>query len=78
MSSDPGQQLSRPEGLGDVVVGSDLQAEHDVDLVVFGAEDDHRHPMPRPPDLAADVEPREIREHEIEHHHVRVKDLEPG
>jgi hypothetical protein len=31
--------------------------------------------MSRTPDLAADVEPREIREHEIEDHDVRMEDL---
>jgi hypothetical protein len=32
--------------------------------------------VPRPPDLTADVESREIGEHEIENHNVRVEDLE--
>jgi hypothetical protein len=78
MRSDPGHQLSRPERFGDVVVGSDLQSEDDVDLVVLCAEDDHRHPMARPADLAAHVKPREVRQDEIEHDHIGVKDLEAG
>ena len=78
MGADPGEQLAGAERLGDVVVGADLETEDDVDLVVLGAEDDHRHPVPRPADLAADVESRLIREHDIEHHYIRVEDLEAG
>jgi hypothetical protein len=32
----------------------------------------------RSADLPADVEPRLIREHDIEHHYIRVEDLEAG
>ena len=63
VGADTGKQLARAERLGDVVVGSDLESEHHVDLVVLRAEDDHRHPVPGAADLAADVESGEIGEH---------------
>jgi hypothetical protein len=41
---DPGHQLPGGERLGDVVVGPQLEAQHPVDLVVPGTEDQHRDP----------------------------------
>src|ERR1700680_492372 len=75
---DPGEELAWTERLGDIVVGPDLETEDDIDLVVLGAEDDHRHPVARAADLPADVEPGEVGEHEIEHDDVRVEDLQAG
>jgi hypothetical protein len=37
------EQLAHREGLGDVVVGADLEADHLVDLGVLGGEQDDRH-----------------------------------
>jgi hypothetical protein len=37
------QQLARGEGLGDVVVGAELEADHAVDLVAARSEEEHRH-----------------------------------
>ena len=44
----PGDQLARAERLGHVVVGAELQAEHPVDLVVPGGDEQHRGPVRRP------------------------------
>ena len=66
---DPGQQLARAEGLGDVVVGADLEADDAVGLLDQGGEQDDRqvggladHPAERQPVLARhhDVEDDEI------------------
>ena len=76
MGADPRQQLAWPERLGDVVVGADLETEHDVDLIVLRTQDDHRHPMAGAADLAAHVEAGEVGKHEIEDDDVRMKDLE--
>ncbi len=39
---DPGHQLAGGEGLGDVVVGTELEAQDPIHLVVPGTEDQHR------------------------------------
>src|SRR5580700_7076466 len=78
LGADAREQLARTERLGDVIVGPDLQAEHYVYLVVLGAEDDHRHAIAGSTDLAADVETREIGEHQIEDDDVRMEDFEAG
>ena len=44
---DPGHQLAGGVGLGHVVVGAELEAEHPVDLVVAGRHQDHRRPVAR-------------------------------
>jgi len=53
----PRHQLARTERLRDVVVGAQFQAEHPVDLVVVGGDEQHRRPVtagPQPPtDLGA-------------------------
>ena len=54
--ADAGEQLAGPERLVDVVIGADLQAEDDVDLLVLRAQDHHGHLVSGPPDLPADVE----------------------
>jgi hypothetical protein len=53
---DPGHELTRGEGLGHVVVGTEFEAEHPVDLVVARREHDDRQvgPGPHP---AAHLEP---------------------
>jgi len=66
MGRDSSQQLARAEGLGDVVVRTDFQPDHDVDLFGFGAEDDDRHPQAGFANVPADVETRHIRKHDVE------------
>ena len=53
---DARDQLARAEGLGHVVVGAELEAEHPVDLLVARRERDHRRLAERP-DAPADLEP---------------------
>ncbi len=48
-------ELTRREGLGDVVVGAELEAEHPVDLVVACRDDDDRDVAPAA-ELAADLD----------------------
>src|SRR5918994_3491845 len=46
--SHPGHDLTRGEGLGDVVVGAQLEAHDAVGLLASGGEHDHRGPAPSP------------------------------
>jgi hypothetical protein len=65
------QQLSDRERLGDVVVGTDLQADDLVDLGVLGGQQDDRHRAPRA-HIAADVEPASSRHHDVEDQEVEA------
>src|ERR1019366_25834 len=73
-----GEQFAGPEGLVDEVVGADFQAEHDVDLVVLGGEDQHGNAVARATDLAADVESADVGQHEVEKNEVGVRLIECG
>ena len=42
LGAHPAEQLAHGEGLGDVVVGADLEPDHLVDLGVLGGEDDQQ------------------------------------
>ncbi len=61
---DPGHQLAGGEGLGHVVVGAELETQDPVDLVVAGAQDEHRDGLRGPgspaAQPAADVEAVEV------------------
>src|SRR3954451_10409641 len=59
------EQLAHREGLGDVVVGADLEPDHLVDLGVLGGEDDDRYGAARA-HVAADVEAAGPRHHDVE------------
>ena len=65
-----GQQLPRTEGLGQIVVGADLQAHHPVDLLAPGGqhEDGHLGLAAQFPRQAQAILPGE---HQIEHDGVR-------
>ena len=76
MGRDPGQQLAGAEGFGDVVVGADLQPNHDVDLFGLGAEDDDRHPQAGFANVPADVETRNIGKHDVEQDQVGLVELD--
>ena len=69
-------ELAHREGLGDVVVGAQLQAEHLVDLLGLGGEHDDRHGAARA-DLAADVEAVELGQHHVEHDEVEAVLAQP-
>jgi hypothetical protein len=67
--ADPGKQLARAEGLGEVVVGAELEAEDAVDLLALGGEHDDRHcqlaadlPCEREPVLAGHAH---VEEHQV-------------
>jgi hypothetical protein len=61
----PGDELARVEGLRHVVVGADLQPDDLVDVLVPGREHQDRH-VRRLPEAAADLDPVQIGEHEVE------------
>ena len=65
LGADAAEQLAHREGLGDVVVGADLEPDHLVDLGVLGGEDDDRHGAARA-HVAADVEAARPRHHDVE------------
>ena len=67
-----GDELARLEGLGDVVVGADLEARHPVDDVVASGEHDDRGPPTGGAELAQDVEPRAPGKHDVEDDQVRL------
>ena len=68
---DPGDERARVEGLGDVVVRAELQADDRVDVVVARGQHQDGGVAP-PPDLAADLEAVELGKHHVEDHEVRI------
>jgi DNA-binding NarL/FixJ family response regulator len=73
---DPSGQLPETERLGDVVVGAKLQAKDLVDLVVLGRQHHDRDPRLGPDD-PADLDARELRQHEVQEHEVGAFGPEP-
>ncbi len=73
---DAAPELTNGEGLRDVVVRPQLEADHLVQLVVSGREHDDRHGAlgAQPP---AHLEPVELREHEVEDDEVDPLRSEP-
>ena len=75
-----GDQLRGGEGLRQVVVGAELEAEDPVDLAVAGGEEDDRH-LGGLADLLADLEAVDIGEADVEHDEagpVAAERVEPG
>ena len=66
---DPAPELADRERLRDVVVRAELEPEHLVELVVARREHDDRHRALGPEPLA-DLEPVELRQHDVEHDEV--------
>ena len=69
--SHPGQQFARLEGLGQVVVGADLQADDAIGGLAPRREHQDRHRGGRPrhlPDLAAHVQTVTIGQHQVQQH----------
>ncbi len=75
----PAEQLAHREGLGDVVVRTDLEPDHLVDLGVLGGQQDDRDRAVRS-DLAADVEAALAGHHDVQDQQVEVlfRDLALG
>ena len=63
--ADARQQLARLEGLGQVVVGAELEADDAVGVLAERAEHDHRHARRREP--PAEREAVLARQHQVEH-----------
>ena len=83
LSPHPSHQLAHREGLGHVVVGSELEPGDLVRLGVLGGEHDDRD-VRRGPDLAAHIEPGHPGEHQVEQDQVglvgpcRLQPADPG
>ena len=67
--ADACDELRHLERLRHVVVGAELEADHDVEGVSAGRQHEDRHPA-AVSDLPADLEPVELRKHHVEHHEV--------
>ena len=63
---DPRHELARIERLRQVVVGADLEPDDLVDVVVAGGQHEDRD-VRALAHAAADVDPVQVREHEVEH-----------
>ena len=74
---DPGRQLAQAERLGDVVVGAELQPDDLVELGVLGRQHDDRHARLGADD-AADLDARQLREHQVQEDEVRSLGPEHG
>ena len=70
--ADPGDQLARREGLGHIVVGAHFEAEDLVPLLDASAHHDHgdRGQLGVLLDAPADLPAVELRDHDVEQHHV--------
>jgi hypothetical protein len=61
----PGDELAGVERLGQVIVGADLQADDLVDVLVSRGQHQDRD-VGRLADAAADLDPVDVREHQVE------------
>ncbi len=71
----PRHELTRGEGLGDVVVGAQIEAHDPVGLLPPGGEHDHRDLGSRP-DPAAQLQAVDARQHHVEHHQLGLGALD--
>ena len=80
--TDARHELARAEGLGDVVVGAELEAEHAIHLGRLRGQHDDRKTLRRlgHPEPAADLEAVGAGQHEVEHEEGRalLGDLREG
>ena len=67
---DAGQQLARVEGLGQVVVGADLEADDAVDVLALGGEHDDRRAVVGGAQAPADRQAVLAGQHQVEHDQV--------
>jgi hypothetical protein len=75
--SDSSHQLADPVRLGHVVVGADLEPDDRVDLCALRRHHDDRH-LASFAELAAHVNPADLRQHHIEQHKVGSDVVETG
>jgi hypothetical protein len=66
----PGQQFTRVEGLAQVVVGADFEADDAVHVLALGGQHDDRRAVVGRAQAAADREPIFAGHHEVEHDQV--------
>ena len=67
----PGQKLLDAEGLGHVVVGPEVQPQHDVALLALGREHDDGHVQPVLADQAADLVAVDLGQHDVQQDQIR-------
>jgi hypothetical protein len=72
---DPGEQLARAEGLGEIVVGAHLQSDDAVGLLAARGEHDDRH-VRAAAQVAAQLQPVGARQHQVEDDQVGTRGLE--
>jgi len=72
-----GHQLAEAEGLGQVVVGAELEAEHAVDLGRSSREDQQGREVAAAAQGAADLPAVGPRQHQVEDEQVEVVGLQP-
>src|SRR5689334_14607026 len=70
-SPDPAHELAQPERLRQVIVGTELQADHLVDLVVARRQDEDGRLRAGRPEPAEDLEPVHAGQPDVEHDEVR-------
>ena len=75
---DPGQQFGQPEGLGDVVVGAGVQADHGVHLVGAGGQHQDREAVALGAQPAAHLQAVHAGQTEVEHHQVDSRPASPA
>jgi hypothetical protein len=74
---DPGGQLPEAERLRHVVVGAELEADDLVELAVLGRQHDDRR-IRLGPDRPADLDARQLGQHQVEQDKVRAFGPKPG
>jgi len=68
---DPGDERPGVERLRDVVVGTQLETDDRVDVIVAGRQHEHGG-IAAATDLATDLQPVDLRQHEVQDHEIRV------
>jgi hypothetical protein len=71
MSPDPGEELGEAERFRDVVIGTSVETDDDVDFAMARGEDDDREGRMVGADPTAYLVPVEVRESEVEDHELR-------
>ena len=72
-----GDQLARIERLAEIVVGADLKADDAVDVFLQRGQQNDGHVRALGAQIPADIEPRSVREHDIEHHEIDLVRRQP-
>jgi len=73
----PGDQLARVERLAEIIVGADLKADDAVDVFFQRGQENDGHVRALGAQIPADIEPRPVREHDIEHDEIDLVRRQP-